>query len=225
MAGCVNAADLKIYLLLLASTDNGCKKSTGGQSNCPHRLRGMLLRTLPYFAGPRLPEATQRGTDALSDFAWSSSRAAAAARGDGEQNWKAQSRRELPDMPPPPAFFCFGGFGTNLESKGGIELPFRDWPFENEYQFAFWVRFESFSHNVTTLFALASEADCSGITLTVDQGGNLNIRVGDSGLIAIGGSPNVRCGTLRSGMAPYSCHPHASAKIWFYLHAFCEGAR
>ena len=124
--------------------------------------------------------------------------AAAAARGDGEQNWKAQSRRELPDMPPPPAFFCFGGFGTNLESKGGIELPFRDWPFENEYQFAFWVRFESFSQNVTTLFALASEADRSGITLTVDQGGNLNIRVGDSGLIAKGGSPTrVRCGTLR----------------------------
>ena len=25
-------------------------------------------------------------------------------------------------------------------------------------------------------------------------------------------------------MAPYSCHPHASAKIWFYLQRFfCEG--
>ena len=100
-AGCVHVKDLKTYLLLLASNSGG-----GG---CPRRLRGMLLRALPIFAGPRLPEATQSTRDALSDFAWSSSSAAAAARdGAGRSTSRARLLHRLPDMPPPPAFFCFG---------------------------------------------------------------------------------------------------------------------
>ena len=65
---------------------------------------------------------------------------------------------------------------------------------------SFWVRLESASEQaVTTLFALSSEADGSGVALTVDQGNNLNLRVGDSGLIAKGSRPvRVRCGCYGS---------------------------
>ena len=68
---------------------------------------------------------------------------------------------------------------------------------------SFWVRLESASEQaVTTLFALSSEADGSGVALTVDQGNNLNLRVGDSGLIAKGSRPACACAAERYGSTP-----------------------
>ena len=69
-------------------------------------------------------------------------------------------------------------------------------------QVAFWVRFDQLPKRsqTATLFALGSDADGSGVALSVDSGGGLSLRVGDTAAIAKGGRPTVcRCGGVVAG--------------------------
>jgi hypothetical protein len=127
----------------------------------PSSIRSSLLSTLPQLAGASL-------YDKLTP------------------SWRKRTSQVL--QPPPAAFFCMNGYA---DASSCLSLPFKAWPFVNDYQITMWIRFERLPSSGTTVsvFNMSSDVDGSGVVVSADSAGVLTLRIGDSAVMAKGGQP------------------------------------